>query len=139
MTDHDRLETISVDQFVARPPTIVWRTLTEPDLLARWWAPGDIAPVVGHEFHLDMPGWGQVPCRVLEVEPEARLVYTFGEWTLVWRLVAEGSGTRLLLDHEGFDLDDRGHRFAFDNMGPGWRDEVLPRLVSLAEEVAATS
>jgi uncharacterized protein YndB with AHSA1/START domain len=123
--------TINVDQFIPRSPGRVWEALTTPEQLARWWVPGDIAPVVGHRFLLEMPGWGNVPCEVLEaVEPE-RLVYRFGEWTLTWRLVAEGGGTRLLLEHSGFDLERPDHRFAFDHMGPGWRDEVVPRLVAL--------
>ena len=126
-------DTITVDQFIPRPPPRVWQALTTPEQLAGWWVPGDIAPVVGHRFLLEMPGWGNVPCEVLEaVEPE-RLVYSFADWTLTWRLVAEGAGTRLFLDHAGFDLDKPDHRFAFDNRGPGWRDEVLPRLASLVE------
>ena len=125
--------TISVDQFVAAPPVKVWRVLTEPELHARWWVPGDIAAIVGHRFHLQMPVWGAVACEVLEVEPEQRLVYTFnGEWTLAWRLVAEGTGTRLFLDHSGFDLADERARDAFGRMGPGWRDQILPGLAALA-------
>ncbi|UQU65832.1 SRPBCC domain-containing protein [Couchioplanes caeruleus] len=50
---------------------MVWRALTEPELLARWWATGDIKPIVGHRFTLDMGSWGQQPCEVLEVEPGA--------------------------------------------------------------------
>ncbi len=138
MTDPAATRSISVDQYLPKPPGDAWRALTEPDLLARWWAPGDIAPVVGHRFHMDMPGWGQVPCEVLEVEPEARLVVTFNEvWTLTWTLVAEGRGTRLLLEHAGFDLDDPQGRFAYEHMGPGWRDEVLPRLAALLEPASA--
>ena len=125
--------TISVDQFIARPPERVWQALTVPDQLAAWWVPSDIEPTVGHRFTLQMPGWGDVECQVLEVVEPERLAYTFGDWTLTWRLVAEGRGTRLLLDHSGFDLDDPQHRFAFDHMGPGWRDEVLPRLAALCE------
>jgi len=49
-------ETITVDQFVPRRPELVWAALTTPEQLARWWAPGDIAPVVGHHFVLAMPG-----------------------------------------------------------------------------------
>jgi uncharacterized protein YndB with AHSA1/START domain len=128
---------ISVDQFVAAPPEKVWRALTEPELHARWWAPGDIAAVVGHKFHLEMPGWGPQPCEVLEVVPHERFVYTFADWTLTWRLVAEGRGTRVLLEHSGFDLDDKRARAAFDRMGPGWRDTVLPRLAALADELNA--
>ncbi|MEO3867882.1 SRPBCC domain-containing protein [Nonomuraea sp. B12E4] len=133
MPDDTRATALTVDQFIPAPPAKVWRSLTEPELLARWWAPGDIRAVVGHRFHLQMPGWGAVPCEVLEVEPHERLVYTFnGTWTLTWRLVAEGKGTRLLLEHSGFDLDDKRDRAAFDRMGRGWRSTVLPRLAGLA-------
>ena len=91
-----RTTSVTVDQFVAAPPAKVWRGLTEPELHARWWAPGDIAPVVGHRFHLQMPKWGPIACEVLEVVEDERFVYTFNEsWTLTWTLVAEGTGTRL--------------------------------------------
>jgi uncharacterized protein YndB with AHSA1/START domain len=124
--------TIEVDQFIAAPPAKVWRALTDPRQHAKWWAPGDIAAVVGHRFHLRMPGYGDVPCEVLEVEPESRFVYTFhGKWTIAWRLVAEGAGTRLFLEQSGLDLDDPEGRKAFDRMGSGWRTHVLPRLERL--------
>ncbi|OXM65921.1 SRPBCC family protein [Amycolatopsis vastitatis] len=133
---NSRTATISLDQFIAAPPAKVWRSLTEPELLARWWAPGDVAAVVGYKFHLEMPGWGSVLCEVLEVKPYERFVFTFnGNWTLTWRLVAEGNGTRLLLDHSGFDLDDKRGHDAFQRMGPGWRDVVLPRLAAVAVEL----
>ncbi|MEV5769036.1 SRPBCC domain-containing protein [Micromonospora sp. NPDC052213] len=129
-------DTIAIDQFVAAPPSKVWRTLTEPELLARWWVPGDIAAVLGHRFHLQMPGWGAVACEVVEVVPEEKFVYTFNEsWTLTWRLVAEGNGTRLLFEHSGFDLDRKSERDAFDRMGPGWRDKVLPQLAQTASRL----
>ena len=124
-------DSITVDQFIPRPPSAVWTAITTPEGIAAWWAPGDIAPVVGHRFLLEMPGWGNVPCEVLEVVEPERLVHRFADWALTWTLVAEGTGTRLLLEHAGFDLDDPQHRFAFDHMGPGWRDEVLPRLAAL--------
>jgi len=124
---------VTIDQFVAAPPEKVWRGLTDPELHAKWWAPGDIAPVVGHRFHLQMPHFGAVLCEVLEVVANERFVYTFNEtWTLTWTLVAEGTGTRLLLEHSGFDLDNPRDREAFGRMPPGWRDVVLPRLAALA-------
>ena len=71
------------------------------------------------------------------VEPE-RLVYTFGTtWTLTWRLVPEGTGTRLLLEHTGFDLQQKRERDALDRMGPGWREVVLPRLAEVAADPQA--
>jgi len=122
---------IECDQFIARPPAAVWRALTEPDQLAAWWAPGDIKPIVGHRFTMDMAEWGHQPCEVLEVEPERLLRYTFAEGNLdtviTWRLVPEGRGTRLLLEHAGFDLDSPLGRAALDGMGKGW-PHVLDRL-----------
>lgn len=128
--------TIECDEFVPHPPAAVWRALTEPALLARWWAPGDIEPVVGHRFELDMGPWGRQACRVLEVEPERLVSYTFGEGsldsTVTWRLVPEGNGTRVLLVHEGLDLDSPLGRQAHDGMAKGW-PTVLARLARSAQ------
>jgi len=125
--------TISVGQFVAAPPAKVWRLLTEPELMRLWWAEGEVAAVVGHQFTLDMPGYGKQPCKVLEVDLPHRFVYTFtASWTLAWRLEAEGTGTRVFLEHSGFDLNDKRMADAFNRMGPGWRDIVLPRLAEVA-------
>ena len=132
MPETKETQTISVDQFIAAPPAKVWHALTDPEPLAHWWAPGDIAPVVGHRFELEMPGWGAAECEVLEVDEPLLFVYSFtANWTLTWRLVPEGRGTRLLLEHSGFDLDDHRMRDAFERMGPGWRDTVLPRLAEM--------
>ncbi|MDQ0866988.1 SRPBCC family protein [Arthrobacter globiformis] len=40
MTDN----TIRLTRYFPHPPEAVWKALTTPDLLARWWAPGGIAP-----------------------------------------------------------------------------------------------
>jgi uncharacterized protein YndB with AHSA1/START domain len=122
---------IRIDHLYAQPPSAVWKALTEPELHARWWAAGDIRPVVGHRFDLDMGKWGKQPCEVLAVEPERLLRYRFATSTLdtviTWELVPEGAGTRLTLTHEGFDLDSPLGRQAFEGMRPGW-PKVLERL-----------
>ena len=73
-------EQIVVEYALAAPPSKVWRTLTEPELLAVWLMPNDIAPVVGHKFNFRVPPMGDwsgvVDCEVLEVVPESKLVYT---------------------------------------------------------------
>ena len=50
---------IVLERHIPHPNTEVWAALTTPELLARWWAPGDIAPSVGHRFAMDMGAWGQ--------------------------------------------------------------------------------
>ncbi|WP_224242484.1 SRPBCC family protein [Hyalangium gracile] len=119
---------IQLDQYYEQPPAAVWKALTDPELHARWWAAGDVRPVVGHKFELDMGNWGKQPCEVLEVVPERLFKYRFTpDWTLTWRLQPEGSGTRLTLLHEGFDPSKPKDVFALENMSKGW-PAILVRL-----------
>ena len=130
--------TIHVDQFLAHPPARVWRALTDPVVLARWLMPNDFEPVVGHRFTFRTEprpeaGFdGVTHCQVLEIEPERllRISWRGGplDTTVTWRLVAEGRGTRLLLEHDGFDPDDPAQQLARRIMGGGWRSNVLARL-----------
>ena len=125
-------ETIEVDQFIAKPPAEVWKAITTPELFAKWWAPGDVKAEVGHQFTIDMGGWGHQPCTVLEVDEPNRFVYSFADhWTLSFTLVAEGTGTRLLFVHAGFRPDDPQDRFALDNMRDGW-GETMEKLAAVA-------
>lgn len=128
---------IECDEFLAHPPSAVWKALTDPDLMQRWWVRGDVQPVVGHEFTLDMGSWGVQACRVTAVEPERLLQYTFAESVLdtriTWRLVPEGAGTRLFLEHSGFDLDTPLGRMAYDGMGRGWPG-VQKRIADILSE-----
>lgn len=127
----DEEAVIRCDRFLPHPPAKVWAALTEPDRLARWWAPGDIKPVVGHRFALDMKEWGSQQCEVTEVELERLLAYRFAEGKLdtviTWRLEPEGKGTRLFLEHVGFDLDSPLGKLAYQGMSEGW-PHVLERL-----------
>lgn len=131
---------IECDEFLAHPPSVVWRAITDPAVQARWWAPGDVRPVVGHRFTLDLGGLGEMPCEVLEVEPERLLRYRLGggaiDTILTWRLVPEGSGTRLLLTQEGFDPDSPLARDVYERMNHGW-PIVLRRMAPVLRELAA--
>lgn len=122
------LENITIDQPISASPARVWERISTPEGIARWWGPGDVAPVVGHAFTMDMGTWGKVPCRVIEVEPGRKLAYTFDDWELHWTILPTADGCILRLEHRGFDLENPKHRFAFENMGSGWRTIVLPRL-----------
>ncbi|MEU6863454.1 SRPBCC domain-containing protein [Streptomyces sp. NPDC046876] len=132
--------TIHCDRFIAHPPQAVWRALTEPDLHARWWAAGDVRAEVGHRFTLDMGPWGHQECEVIAVDPERMLSYSFApgtlDTTITWRLVPEGTGTRLLLDHSGFDLESPLARAAYEGMGGGW-PAVLERIEPALDDAAA--
>ena len=125
---------IALDHYYSHAPSAVWKELTDPELQARWWAGGDVKAVIGHRFELDMGQWGKQACEVLEVEPERRLKYRFAtgslDTTITWELIPEGTGTRLKLTHEGFNLDSPLGRSALEGMRPGW-PRVLGRLEAL--------
>jgi uncharacterized protein YndB with AHSA1/START domain len=95
------------------PPAAVWRALTDPALLARWYMEAhDLELTVGSSFRLHDPnakGWsGELQCTVLEVVNEQRFAYRSLEpkdaltTEVAWTLEPHGTGTRLTLDHTGF-------------------------------------
>jgi uncharacterized protein YndB with AHSA1/START domain len=127
---------IQLTQYIDHPPSKVWKALTDPVLHAKWWAAGDVRPVVGHRFTLDMGKWGHQPCEVIAVDPERLLAYSFAEGTLnttiTWRLAPEGNGTRLSLEHKGFDLDSPLGKTALEGMGQGW-PKVIAHMSSVLD------
>ncbi|MGH3319231.1 MAG: SRPBCC family protein [Streptosporangiaceae bacterium] len=135
----DDLRTIRLDEFLPHPPAKVWRALTEADLLARWLMPNDFKPVVGHRFTFraePIPSAdfdGVVHCEVLALERERmlRIGWRGGaglDTTVTWRLEPEGRGTRLFLEHDGFDPDSQVQQRARRGMAGGWRSHVMRRL-----------
>lgn len=125
--------TIRIERVYPQAPAKVWQALTEPELMARWWAPGDVRAEVGHRFEMDMGQWGKQPCQVIAVEPLARLSFRFAlsslNTTITWELAAEGDGARLTLIHEGFDIASPLGERAYEGMRSGWPG-VLERLAS---------
>lgn len=126
--------TIRLERSFPHPKEAVWAALTTPELLARWWAPGDIAPVVGHRFTMDMGAWGQQQCEVTAVEPGESITFVFAEGaldtTITWTLETVDAGTTLHFEHAGFNLDSPMGRQAIEGMGNGW-----PGLLARIEQV----
>lgn len=127
--------------FYPHPPEDVWTALTDPRALAEWLMPNNFEPVVGRtfRFHVDpMPGFsGITECKVLEVDPPRRLVYTWTTlpknpidtppppMTLVWTLDRAPGGTTLILDQSGLETLNLWWRFS---MTMGW-GRMLKRLL----------
>lgn len=132
---------IRVAQHIAHPPSRVWAAVSEPALLERWWASGDIRPVIGHRFALDMGGFGAQECEVRAVDPGRMISYSFGEGMLdtviTWTVEAEGDGTLLSLEHAGFDMDSEMGRQAHQGMSAGWPQILRGIEPALAEGSSA--
>jgi uncharacterized protein YndB with AHSA1/START domain len=71
-------ETLSVvvEREIPHPPEKIWRALTQSHLIEEWLMKNDFKPVVDHRFNL-RGDWGSVDCKVLEVEPNKTLSYTW--------------------------------------------------------------
>jgi uncharacterized protein YndB with AHSA1/START domain len=97
---------------------MVWRAVTDPELVARWTVTGQggrpvgFAPLVGCNFQLiakPVPGWrGRVDCEVIEVDEPCLLRYTWrGEENekptiVTYQIESRGDGTRFTFEHKGF-------------------------------------
>ena len=86
-------------------PAEVWRTLVEPAQLDRWIADrASVEPEVGGAYDF---GWDHGPMRILELDPERRLAYSWRrpgdpDTVVTWELEGSGGRTHLTLVHSGF-------------------------------------
>ena len=135
--------TLVVDREMAHPPEKIWRALTQSALMEEWLMKNDFQPVVGHTFHFrstPTTQWnGVTDCKVLVVEPNRRLSYSWhssgeeaanGLGTVVtWTLTPTPNGTHVRMEQAGFrDEDESFYRGA----SYGWQ-----RMVAALDKVAA--
>lgn len=124
------------------PPDRVWRALTDPELLSRWFmrCDQDLASLpMGGRFTLIDPkakGWsGILDGELIERIAPQRLVYRTDEregtssTTLTWTLIPTDTGTRLDLHHAGW----RGLRgfLTAQFLRMGWRTLIAKDLNDL--------
>jgi uncharacterized protein YndB with AHSA1/START domain len=127
------IRSVIVERELPYRPEKIWRALTQPHLIEEWLMKNDFVPVVGHRFDF-RADWGAVECRVMEVEPNKTLSYSWGamglESVVTWTLTPTGTGTQLRMVHAGFRPDQEQ---AFRGAGYGWQqflaklDQVLAR------------
>jgi uncharacterized protein YndB with AHSA1/START domain len=130
-------EPVRASVFVEASPERVYQYFTEPTSIVRWL--GEYAllePRPTGRFHLDVRGTA-VRGQFLELEPPRRLLISWGfagsehfppgASTVEVRLIDEGNGTRVELEHRGLpDSQVPTH-------ASGWR-RYLARLTSVASQ-----
>jgi len=83
----------------------------------------------------DVPVVGLVHCQVLELEPPRLMRFSWRggnlDTVVSWSLVPEGTGTRLLITHDGFDETDPAQRMVMGILGGGWRGHLIRQLATL--------
>ncbi len=99
---------VVLERDISFAPEKLWRALTEPQLIEQWLMKNDFKPVVDHRFNF-RGDWGGVDCRVLAVEPNKTLSYTWSgmglESVVTWTLNPTGTGTHLHVQQSGFRAD----------------------------------
>lgn len=123
----DELE-VRIERNFSYPAEKLWWALTQPHLLSEWLMKTDFSAAPGATFSFTAD-WGSVDCALLEIEPEKKLCYTWGDGTLdtivTWTLTPTESGTRLSMAQTGFRPDQSryyggakaGWPKFFDNLG----------------------
>jgi uncharacterized protein YndB with AHSA1/START domain len=122
---------VVIERDIPYAPDRIWRALTQPHLIAEWLMKNDFEPAVGHGFTLT-GDWGSVDCRVLAVEPDRTLSYTWSamglESVVTWTLTPTGTGTHLRMEQAGFRTDQeqayRGAQYGWQSF-LGKLDQVL--------------
>ncbi len=121
-------------------PEQVWEALADGQALSEWLMETDFQPYVGHRFEFrTKPSWGFdgiVRCEVIAVDKPRRLAYTWQgglmkkPTTVTWTLQPVEAGTRLKLEHTGFEGLVGVSLSVL--LGSGWGrllGEVLPRYI----------
>lgn len=114
---------VRIEDYFETTPADLWEAVTKPERLARWIATvsGDLR--VGGDFRASFSSEWEGPGRVLECEPERRLLVSMepdsDEGTVIEAiLTAEEGGTRLVIEERGLPLD------TYPGHGAGWQAHV---------------
>ena len=140
---------IRLERHYPFPPERVFRALSDSDAMAEWLMPNDFQPKLGHKFQFKSKpqgNWnGITDCEVIELDPPRRLAYTWSgqhkdgkgkalRHTIVrWSLFAERGGTRLVLEHDGFE--GWGEVAVSFILGMGWKKMMKTRMLGIIERV----
>jgi uncharacterized protein YndB with AHSA1/START domain len=124
---------VVIERKIPHPPEKIWRALTQPHLIEEWLMKSDFKPAVDHRFNF-RADWGAVDCRVLQVEPNKTLSYTWAAYGLesvvTWTLTPISTGTHLRMEQSGFRIDQEQ---AYQGARFGWQkflaslEQVLAR------------
>ncbi|HEX4533766.1 MAG TPA: SRPBCC domain-containing protein [Rhizomicrobium sp.] len=125
-------KSVIIERDFAHPPEKLWRALTRPHLIEEWLMKNDFVPALDHRFQL-RGDWGHADCKVLQIEPNKTLSYTWDamglESVVTFTLAPTATGTHLRVEQAGFRKDQAQ---AFAGATYGW-----PNFLGKLEEVLA--
>jgi uncharacterized protein YndB with AHSA1/START domain len=136
---------IKYNWFFEQSPETVWKYLTTSELMAQWLMNNDFELTLGHEFMFKaspqpaMDFDGNVYCKILEIDPLKKLVYSWEigqgmgitnvDSIVTWILIPKKTGTELILEHSGFE--GLKNEMLFQAMNKGWDQNVRVKMGNL--------
>jgi uncharacterized protein YndB with AHSA1/START domain len=133
---------VVIERDIPHSPEKLWRALTQPHLIEEWLMKNDFRPVVGHSFNLRGDWGGVLDCKVLAVEPNKTLSYTWNfahedaafnlESVVTFTLTPTPTGTHLRVEQTGFQPHQKQ---AYGGAHAGWKQffEKLEQLLARTE------
>ena len=115
------MRSVVIEREIPHPVEKIWRALTQSHLIEEWLMKNDFKPVADHRFNL-RGDWGAVDCRVLAIEPNKTLSYTWEamglESVVTWTLTPTSKVTQLRMEQAGFRADQQQ---AYQGAKFGWQ------------------
>jgi uncharacterized protein YndB with AHSA1/START domain len=121
--------------FYPHPVKQVWEALTDQQALATWLMPNNFAPRLGHRFTFESGperGWhGTIYCQVVQLDADHCVAYTWRggldgfESLVTFTLEPVEGGTRLCLEHSGFEAGGETGFTVRDLLASGWGSKIL--------------
>jgi uncharacterized protein YndB with AHSA1/START domain len=130
---------VVIEREMRHPPEKIWRALTQGELIKQWLMENDFQPAVGHKFNFratPAPNWdGVIECKVLVVEPNKQLSYTWTtmgqDFVVAWTLTPTETGTLVRVEQSGFRPEQKAN---YNGAKYGWQkfmgnlDQVVARM-----------
>jgi len=102
---------IHLNRRVRSPRATAWAAITDPDMVARWFARVPSLGTVGDPYRIEFEDGSAVAGRILAVDPGRRFVHTW-QWEgdadspatrVTWAVEPMSTGgSRIVLEHDGW-------------------------------------
>lgn len=133
---------ISLEAFYSDPPERVWKALTDPNALAKWFMSSSFRPLLGFRFRFEGLSRGKtshIEGQVIELEEARKLAYTWDDGEddspgiVSWTLKPKDGGTHLTLVHRQVE---RAQPYVVIEASMNWRFALyasLPVMLRILE------
>lgn len=137
MTNHSKLKDIKKNVTLNSSKDKVWDAIATSEGIAGWWMPNNFEAEEGKAFTLHAGKFGDVPCKVTQIEPKNIVSFDWGkDWNLTFKLKEiDQDTTEFTLIHSGWDENKQTefgqpHSVVQSFMDDGWEDIVNQHFVN---------